>query len=217
MVEVSRLSSRLGARRHRRFPKPELRAKHFSTHERLFFSEPLATALHGSNTDGKQQVALGSAAPLCGYDFGNHFCSLFLLCEICVICGAIWSPNSKNKFLKHSKKLNRKVFSKPSGSSPVRRLRTLRSLAANVCSTCAQIIISVSPIIPHSSPLQKKHSTRTVSAWRASALFAARRTSTRSSKPRSRNFSARKIQFFIRPASTPMADSLKRCLPTKML
>ena len=37
----------------------------------------------------------------------------------------------------------------------------------------------------------------TVSAWRASALSAARRTFTRNSKPRLRNSSAPKIRFFI--------------------
>src|SRR5439155_24112028 len=93
---------------------------------KTIFLELLTTGLPGSKTDGKQHVARLPAAPLFGYDFGNRFCSLFLLWEICVICAAIWSPNSKNKFLKHSNKLNRKVFSKPSASSQVRRMRTLR-------------------------------------------------------------------------------------------
>src|SRR5439155_9431412 len=94
---------------------------------KTIFQELLATDLQRSKTDGKPHVARAPAAPFCGYDFGNRFCSLFLLWEICVICGAISSPNSKNKFRKHSKKLNRKVSSKPSGSSLRRRPRTSRS------------------------------------------------------------------------------------------
>ena len=170
--------------------------------------------LHGSDTDGKQYVARVQAVPFCSYDFGNHFCSLFLLCEMCVICGAICSPNSKNRFLEHSKKLTRKVSSKPSGSSQARKTRTSRSPAANACSTCARTIISVSRTILPSSLPRKKRSTPMVSAWRACALFVAHRISTRSSKRRSQNSSEQKTQSFIHHASTLMADCSKRCLPT---
>ena len=53
----------------------------------------------------------------------------------------LWFPNSKIRSFKLSKKLNRKVFSKPSVSSRVRRTRTLRSWVASACSTCAPTII----------------------------------------------------------------------------
>src|SRR5438874_12856163 len=42
----------------------------------------------------------------------------------------LWSLNSKNRFRKRSKKLSRKVFSKPSESSRVHKMRILRSPAA---------------------------------------------------------------------------------------
>jgi len=51
-----------------------------------------------------------AAAPFCGYDFGNRFCSLFLLWEICVIC-AQYVAEFEIRFLRPSKKLNRKVSS----------------------------------------------------------------------------------------------------------
>src|SRR5438552_3238634 len=53
-----------------------------------------------------------------------------------------------HKALKPSKKLNRKVFSKPSVSSRVHRTHTLRSRVASACSTCAPTIIWGWQIIP---------------------------------------------------------------------
>src|SRR5436190_131628 len=48
----------------------------------------------------------------------------------------LWFPNSKIRSFKLSKKLSRKVFSKPSVSSRVRRTHTLLSWVASACSTC---------------------------------------------------------------------------------
>src|SRR6266403_680992 len=68
---------------------------------------------------------------------GRFGCGCATLCNL----WTLWSPNLKIRWLELSKKLNRKVFSKPSVSSRVRRMRTLRSPAASACSTCVRTII----------------------------------------------------------------------------
>src|SRR5438874_5318057 len=101
-------------------------------------------------------------------------------CFVILVIAHLWSQNSKIRFLTHWKKLNRKVFSKPSESSQVRKTRASLLPAAKVCSTCAPTTILASPIIPRSSPLQRKRSRRTALEWRACVLFAGRRTFIRS-------------------------------------
>src|SRR6266403_6040706 len=88
-------------------------------------------------------------------------------CVVILVIAHLWLRNSKISFLKHSRKLSRKVFSKPSVSSPARRRRTSLSLVANGCSICARTITLGSPIILRSSRLRKRRSTRTALEWPA--------------------------------------------------
>src|SRR6266487_6683139 len=88
-------------------------------------------------------------------------------CFVILVIAHLWSQNSKIRFLTHWKKLNRRVFSKPSVSSQVRKRRTFLLPAASACSTCARTITLALPIILRLSPLQRKRSRRMALEWRA--------------------------------------------------
>src|SRR5206468_12714228 len=74
---------------------------------------------------GERRVGLGGVHGWCFVI--RHSCFVIL------VIVHLWSQNSKTNFLTHWKRLSRKVFSRLSELSPVRRKRTSRSPMANAC------------------------------------------------------------------------------------